>query len=146
MSNRLILVLPNFEERSESLYVEENNTIIITDDEGLSPVLAAVLSVKTHEYILDDLKCRHLSDTTDVTNVFTEYKLRDDLEDFDDYDLAELAFELSKSDTPTLRGNRTVLIDVGNNTIYVGTAVVYNPRRATVGVVDDSVAEFILNF
>lgn len=146
MSNQLILVLPNFDERPDSLDIDERNVALLTTDEGLTPTLAAILSIETHDYILSELKCYSADDSVDPTALFTEYALRNDLADFDDYDLTELALELSASETPKLRGNRTVLIDVEASTIYVGTAVVYNPRRAAVGVVDAAVAEYILDF
>lgn len=151
MSNQYILVLPNFAERPAPSTDGENNCTLITQDEGLTEVQAAALVIGTHDFIVNNLKCQ-INDTTDEKGMLIEnemvikYALRDDLADFDEYDLTELALELSQSNTPTMRGNRTVLIDVDNNAIYVGTAIVYNPRRATVGVVDDSIPNMILNF
>lgn len=143
MYSDYILVIPNFSERSG---VDANQLMVISDEEGLTLESAQVISAGVHAHVLSMMKTEVFDSDIDAYEIFTEYCLRDDLDTMDEFDLQELAFTLAISNIPGTRGARAVFINVKENLIYVGTAVVYNPRRATIGVTDDSVAQTILDF
>lgn len=144
MNTPVYFVAPNFSERSDNHELE--NVLVVSDEQGLTPDVAVTIANGIHAHILSALKIKHLDTSVDPYDVFTEYRLRDDLDDLDSYSLEELAAELAVSEIPGSRGTRLVLIVPSENLILVGTAVVYNPRRATIGVVDASVPTTILDF
>lgn len=59
--------------------------------------------------------------------------------------LADLVRQLSTSEIPGKRGTRAVYIDVDNDTIAVGTTVIYNQNRAMSGVLDDTLIGTVLD-
>lgn len=63
----------------------------------------------------------------------------------EDESLGELVTALSTSNIPGQRGRRAVFVDVENDTIAVGTTVVYNRNWAMKGVSDQSVLTTVLN-
>jgi hypothetical protein len=70
----------------------------------------------------------------------TPYGL-DDIEEFDGLDENDIAHILFNSEFPGVRGERAVFVDEATNTILIGTTVVFNERRFTVGFDDPTLTE-----
>ena len=62
----------------------------------------------------------------------------------DNETLGDLVEELTLSTIPGARGRRAVFLDVENDTIAVGTTVVYNQNWAMRGVADPSILATVL--
>lgn len=101
--------------------------------------------------VLANRKVRFLSPKGDVpsidfySNLIDKEELHEEF-DFDDFneDIAVAVFDLlAVSETPTVRGARIVYIDPDKNVIGVGSTVVYNENRATIGFQDDAVMDMI---
>lgn len=77
-----------------------------------------------------------------VVDSFITYRL---LEDLYSYDVVDIIDTLVISETPGARGLRAVFIEEEDDTILVGTTVVYSRNWAAVGVNDKSLAQTILD-
>lgn len=125
-----ILLLPSLE--------TNNSTITITN-----------LSQSEAEMFISDFTRRVISSRklkTPKKTIDDDFKIYRLIPHLNEYDIEDIAGELSYSFTPGHRGMRAVFVDDETDTIIVGTAVVYNHNWAIVNYDDDTLEDDIMDF